>query len=201
MHWRSFVWIEMVEQSYNDELWCSNFWVTKATFNFLLDAIINDISHYDTDMCFAILAEWLLEMTLYFLASTVEYRTIGNLFGVSEAFVCSCVRELCDAITKQLSNIIHFPQGNELIEVIRTYENKWHFPMCAGAIDGTYIPIHAPMESRAKYVNRKGYHSISNAGSGRFQIPLICLDGRGVYTMQESFLTLKEMKTNFPPWP
>jgi hypothetical protein len=27
------------------------------------------------------------------------------------------------------------------------------------------------------------------------------LDGRGVYTMQESFLTLKEMKTNFPPWP
>jgi hypothetical protein len=32
--------------------------------------------------------------------------------------------------------------------------------MCAGAIDGTHIPIRAPMESHVEYVNRKGYHSI-----------------------------------------
>ena len=160
MHPRSFAWIEMVEQSYSDELWYSNFRVTKATFKFLLDAIRNDISHRDTDMRFAISAERRLEITLYFLASTAEYRTIGNLFGVSKAFVCLCVREVCDAITKRLSNIIHFPRGNELIEVIRNYENKWDFPMCAGAIDGTHIPIRAPMESHVEYVNRKGYHSI-----------------------------------------
>ena len=32
--------------------------------------------------------------------------------------------------------------------------------MCAGAIDGTHIPILAPWESHVEYVNRKGYHSI-----------------------------------------
>ena len=32
--------------------------------------------------------------------------------------------------------------------------------MCAGTIDGTHIPILAPQESHADYVNRKGYHSI-----------------------------------------
>ena len=32
--------------------------------------------------------------------------------------------------------------------------------MCAGAIDGTHIPIVAPSECHAEYVNRKGYHSI-----------------------------------------
>ena len=32
--------------------------------------------------------------------------------------------------------------------------------MCGGAIDGTHIPILAPNESHADYVNRKGYHSI-----------------------------------------
>ena len=40
------------------------------------------------------------------------------------------------------------------------YERKWGFPMCAGAIDGTHIPILAPTENHAEYVNRKGYHSI-----------------------------------------
>ena len=111
-------------------------------------------------MRFTISAKRRLEMTLYFLASTAEYRTIGNLFGVSKAFVCLCIREVCYAITKRLSYVIHFPQGNELIEVIRSYENKWDFPMCAGAIDGTHIPIRAPIESNVEYVNRKGYHSI-----------------------------------------
>ena len=32
--------------------------------------------------------------------------------------------------------------------------------MCAGAIDGTHIPIIAPVVDHADYVNRKGYHSI-----------------------------------------
>ena len=32
--------------------------------------------------------------------------------------------------------------------------------MCGAAIDGTHIPILAPNESYAGYVNRKGYHSI-----------------------------------------
>ena len=123
-HPRSFAWIEMVEGSYNDELWYSNFRVTKATFKFILDAIRNDIKHRDTDMRFAVSAEKRLEITLYFLAFLAEYRTIGNLFGVSKAFVYLCVKEVCYAITKRLSNIIHFPQGNKLIQVIRNYERK-----------------------------------------------------------------------------
>ncbi|XP_068719211.1 uncharacterized protein [Montipora capricornis] len=32
--------------------------------------------------------------------------------------------------------------------------------MCAGAIDGTHIPIIAPKEDHTDYVNRKGYHSV-----------------------------------------
>ena len=44
--------------------------------------------------------------------------------------------------------------------MIRNYERNWDFPMRVGAIDGTHIPIRAPMESHVEYVNRKGYHSI-----------------------------------------
>jgi hypothetical protein len=160
MHPRSFTWIEMVEHTYNDELWYANFRVTKETFRFLLDAIGEEIYHPDTVMRSSISIRRRLALTLYFLASTAEYRTIANLFGVSRSFVCVCVKDVCRAITNCLSKVISFPQGDQLLHVIHGYERKWGFPMCAGAIDGTHIPILAPTESHAEYVNRKGYHSI-----------------------------------------
>ena len=97
---------------------------------------------------------------MYFLASTAEYRTIGNLFGVSAAFACICVKEVCQATNKRLPNVINIPQGEDLLQVIQYYEDKWGFPMCLGAVDGTHIPILAPTESHTDYVNRKGRHSI-----------------------------------------
>ncbi len=150
----------MVEQTYNDELWYANFRVTKGTFRFLLDSISEEIYHPDTVMCSSISIQRRLALTLYFLASTAEYRTIATLFVVSRSFVCICVKDVCRAITKCLSKVISFPQGGQLLHVIDGYEKKWGFPMCAGAIDSTHIPILAPTESHAEYVNRKGYHSI-----------------------------------------
>ena len=46
------------------------------------------------------------------------------------------------------------------MQIIHDYEQRWGFPMCAGAFHGTHIPIVAPAECHAEYVNRKGYHSI-----------------------------------------
>ena len=111
MHPRSFTWIEMVEQTYNEELWYANFRVTKDTFTFLLNSIGREIYHADTRLRCAISIERRLALTLYFLASTAEYRTIANLFGVSRSFVCICVKDVCRAITKHLSKVISFPQG------------------------------------------------------------------------------------------
>ena len=149
----------MVEQTYNEELWYANFRITKGTFRFLLDSIGEEIYHPDTVMRSSILTQRRLALTLYFLASTAEYRTIANLFGVSRSFVCIRVKDVCRAI-KCLSKVISFPQGDQLLHVIDGYERKWSFPMYAGAIDGTHIPILAPTESHAEYVNRKRYHSI-----------------------------------------
>ena len=159
-HPRSFVWIEMVEQTYDDNLWYANFRVSKNTFEYLLHMVQNDIHRSDTTMRSAVPPKRRLALTLYFLASTAEYRTIGNLFGVSASFVCLCVRVVCRAIIKRLAKFIEFPKKNQLREVIEGYEKTWGLPMCAGAIDGTHIPILAPSESHAEYVNRKGYHSI-----------------------------------------
>ncbi|CAB4038253.1 Hypothetical predicted protein, partial [Paramuricea clavata] len=160
MHPRSLTWFDMVDRDFYDELWYVNFRVTRETFNFLLNKVRHDLLHKNTVMRLAITAKRRLALMLYYLASTAEYKTIANLFGVSRSFVCVCIREACCAITKRLSKVITFPRRQDLQQIIDGYEQKWGFPMCAGAIDGTHIPIIAPTESHVEYVNRKGFHSI-----------------------------------------
>ena len=55
---------------------------------------------------------------------------------------------------------IYIPANDELESVLESYKEKWGFPMCAGAIDGTHMPNIAPEENQIDYVNRKGYHSV-----------------------------------------
>ena len=43
---------------------------------------------------------------------------------------------------------------------MRLYKEKWGFPTCLDAIDGTHIPIQAPHVNRSHYINGKSYHSI-----------------------------------------
>ena len=134
MHPRSQVWFEMVDEVYNDELWYANFRVTKGTFAFILGKLEQDIAHQNTRLRESVSAKQCLAVTLYYLASTAEYRTIGNLFGVSRSFVCQCIQEVCKAIAKRFPKVINFPKGDDLLQVIRGYEDKCGFPMCAGAI-------------------------------------------------------------------
>ncbi len=43
---------------------------------------------------------------------------------------------------------------------MKGYQETWGFPNCGGAIDGTHIPIIAPVDSHGDYLNRKGYYSL-----------------------------------------
>ena len=58
-----------------------------------------------------------------------------------------------------LAKYIQVPSGPSLKEVMAGFEDLG-FPHCAGAVDGTYIPIVSPRECPADYYNRKGWHSI-----------------------------------------
>ena len=158
---RSDHWFEIVLTSLPQTEWYANFRVSKDTFNYILSEITVDITRKSTKLRQAISPEKRLAITLYYIGSTSEYRTVANLFGVSTAFVCLCVKDVCLAILKKLkTRFLSIPQGDDLREVIRLYKLKWGFPVCAGAIDGTHIAIQAPNENHTDYVNRKSYHSI-----------------------------------------
>ena len=118
--------VEMVDREYDEELWYSNerVQVTRETFEFLLNEVTEYIRCKDTVVRSAFTMKRRLAISLYFLASTTEYRTIANLFGVSRSFVCLCVRDVSKAITSKLSHVVSFPHGDELVQIINDYEQR-----------------------------------------------------------------------------
>lgn len=58
-------------------------------------------------------------VTIYKLATNLEYRSLSNLFGIGVSTVCSIVVETCRVIAdKLLSKYIYIPNGDCLKEVV-----------------------------------------------------------------------------------
>jgi hypothetical protein len=57
---------------------------------------------------------------------------------------------------------IKWPQTPEKLNSIKNgFYQKAGFPNVVGCIDGTHVPIQAPVDDEPRFVNRKGFHSIN----------------------------------------
>ena len=82
-------------------------------------------------------------------------------FVVGKSTACEIVNDVCEAIVDVLlSTVLKWPTGGALRTVVDGFLQIWGSPQCAGAIDGTHIPIVAPPQSSTDYYNRKGFYSI-----------------------------------------
>ena len=100
-------------------------------------------------------------ITLWRLGTTIEYRTLGHLFGVGLSTVCVAVHEVCTTIVDVLCHrYIRIPTGEDALKVVDVFLHTWGFAQYFGAIDGSHIPILTPKEDPLDYYNRKGHHSI-----------------------------------------
>lgn len=95
------------------------------------------------------------------LATNAEHRTISDLFGIGQSTAVTVVNHVASMIVKHMMpSVIKRPSDAELKTIIQGFRDRWGFPQCAGAIDGTHIGILAPFESPGDYYNRKGFYSI-----------------------------------------
>ena len=85
-------WFILADSTFKREQWYENFRDTRDTSTIILNEIEHDIAKQDTTMRKAVPMRKKLVMTLYYFASTAEFRTIANLFGVSRAFLCNCTQ-------------------------------------------------------------------------------------------------------------
>ena len=133
-----------------------------ASLQFICDRLRPFLSKNATRMRRPLSVEKRVAITLWRMATNVEYRSIAHMFGVGRSTVGKVVLEVSQAITEHLApEFIRIPHGDELCDVVRLFDVKWGFPQCFGAIDGSHIPIVAPDESPKDYYNRKGWFSLN----------------------------------------
>ncbi len=159
-------WEQVVNSAFTPRDWLENFRTSRETFFYLCDKLRTTIGKKDTIMRRAVPTEQRVALTLWFLATGADYRTIGHLFGVSKSTVCLVTKDVCASIVGLLlPEYIRVPVGAALKEVVEGFKNSHGFPQCAGAVDGTHIPIVSPEEYPADYYNRKGWHSVLMQGT------------------------------------
>ena len=148
-------------ETFDTRDWVENFRMKRETFDYLCDKLRPSIIRQDTQFRTAISVEQRVAITVWCLATPCEYRTVAHLFGVARSTVCEIVQDTCRAIVRiLLETYIRFPTGDALKRVIDGFEDKWGYPQCVGAIDGSHIPIAAPELNHTDYYNRKGWYSM-----------------------------------------
>ena len=128
---------------------------------YLCETLHPAIERQSTQLRKCISLEKRVAITLWCFSTPSEYRTIAHLFRVSPGSVCRIVHETYRAIGNIMLNIyIQFPTCQELERAVQGFKSKWGFPQCAGAIDGSHIPIAALENNHTDYYNHKGWYSI-----------------------------------------
>ncbi|XP_023815212.1 putative nuclease HARBI1 [Oryzias latipes] len=123
----------------------------------LIQPYITNISHRGR----ALTSEQILCAALRFFANGSFLHSIGDAEHISKATVCRAVRKVCLALKRFLRILIVFPGHKPLRAIKEEFHRIAGFPNVVGCIDGTHIPIIAPTENEADYVNRKSIHSIN----------------------------------------
>ncbi len=76
--------------------------------------------------------------------------------------VSDCIKETCIAIEKQMLPVyLPKPTVGMWKDMALSFENRWQFPNCIGALDGKHICITAPTKSVSLFYNCKGSFSIN----------------------------------------
>ncbi|XP_018571690.1 putative nuclease HARBI1 [Anoplophora glabripennis] len=130
-------------------------------FSAILENISAVIAKSDTIMRDSIPAKIKLQITLTYLATGNNYRTLQHLFRVSKSAISRFIPEVLDAVYSYLKEYIKVPANQEEWKVIENgFRIRWNFPGCCGVIDGKHVAIQAPGHCGSEFWNYKGTNSI-----------------------------------------
>ena len=86
-----------------------------------------------------------LGIVLYYLAHGTTFDMLGTIFHVGSSTAFTIVHECVSIMKRVLVRLsIKFPTGPELQTVMAGFEAKHGLPLCAGALDGTFINMQKP---------------------------------------------------------
>ena len=148
-------------QTFSAADWIENFRVSQETFTYLCQQLQPAIEKQNTQLRNSLSVEKRVGVTLWYLATPMEFRSIGHLFGIARCTACVIVHETCAAIVDVLLKLyIIFPERERVTDIVDGFLRTWGILQCSGAIDGSQIPISAPIMNHTDYYNRKGFYSV-----------------------------------------
>ncbi|KAM4023521.1 uncharacterized protein ACNLHF_028188 [Anomaloglossus baeobatrachus] len=135
--------------------------MSEATFLFLVQRITPYIKRQDTVMRKAIPVEERLGVTLRFLATGRSLTDLQYSSSISRSLLSSLIPETCQAIIDCLCDYMQFPKNQaDWLAIAYSFEKRWQFPNCGGAIDGKHVRIQQPHNSSSFFYNYKGFFSV-----------------------------------------
>ncbi|MBN3296530.1 HARB1 nuclease, partial [Amia calva] len=136
-----------------------------STFFYVVSELQPLLERQKTSFRDPVSVEKQVAIALWRFATNLEYRRIGERFGVSCTTVYHCIHDVCQAINKVLKpQFLRQPTEAEFQSAAQGFEELSGLPMCIGAITCTHIPIMGPEVNYFDYYNSNGWHSVSLQG-------------------------------------
>ncbi|KAJ0009082.1 hypothetical protein NQD34_016497 [Periophthalmus magnuspinnatus] len=166
-------WERVVMTEFQPTDWLDKFRMSRETFFYLCDKLRPRLTRQDTTFRMALPVEKRVAVSLWRLATNVEYRIISSLFGVGKSTACKCVRDVCHSIVALLSSeYMHIPSEQELEESAQIFLSERAFPHCVAAVATLHTSIMTPSQNTSDYANPAGWLSVLSqvavSGQGHF---------------------------------
>ncbi|KAI8117386.1 Protein ALP1-like [Lucilia cuprina] len=147
-------------------------------FDHLLLLVTPHIKKADTNMRQSISAGETLVMTLRYLATGENFRSLQFLFRIPVSTISRIIPEVLDAIYKVLvGKYLQTPCDTDAwMSVSSKFNELWHFPNCIGAVDGKHVVMDAPPNAGSIFYNYKGTHSIVLMGIADAEYKFLYID-------------------------
>ncbi|XP_067272628.1 uncharacterized protein [Pseudorasbora parva] len=131
-------------------------------FNILLGTVEPLIAKQNTKMRRAITARERLSLTLRFLATGESYKSLSFQYRMGACTISRTVTETTEALHQELKEeYLKTPKTEKEWQTIAaSFQQKWQFPNCLGALDGKHIFIQPPANSGSTFHNYKGRFSV-----------------------------------------
>ncbi|XP_063072582.1 uncharacterized protein LOC134463311 [Engraulis encrasicolus] len=159
-HQRCCLWWEKDVPIYTDRQFMTDFRVSKNLFREICVLVEPRMRPDPASRRAAVSLEKRVGIALFKLASCCEYRVVAGKFGVSVTTVHRCVYSFCRVLCSMLHRFIKLPSAEEAQQIAYRNDVRQRIPQVYGAIDGSHIPISAPLEGFRDFVNRKGATSL-----------------------------------------
>ncbi|XP_052276849.1 putative nuclease HARBI1 isoform X2 [Dreissena polymorpha] len=149
--------VEDVVDLYSDMEFKSHFRMQRSTFEALCREVAPSMQRERS-----MTVNTRLLATIWMLSNKECYRSVADRFGISKGTLHLTVIQTCQTLSNLKDKYIKFPEARrEMLSLAEGFRVRCGFPGVVGAVDGTHIPIPAPIsEFRASFINRKGLSSM-----------------------------------------